>query len=173
MNKAEDAHQALQLRGIEQSLPLALLQAREVAMAKFRPMLRKHDLTEQQWRVIRVLAAFADIDASEIVKRSFLLAPSLTRILQYLESQNLVKRLSDSSDMRRAYFSLTVKGKRLYQRVAPDSERIYQQIAANYGQKKLTSLYELLAEFVALNEDSPEDRLSTQHASPNSQTEEI
>lgn len=173
MNKAEDAHQALQLRGIEQSLPLALLQAREVAMAKFRPMLRKHDLTEQQWRVIRVLAAFPDIDASEIVKRSFLLAPSLTRILQYLESQNLVKRLSDSSDMRRAYFSLTVKGKRLYQRVAPDSERIYQQIAGNFGQQKLASLYELLAEFIALNEDPPEDKLSTRHASPNSQTEEI
>ncbi|MGB8973723.1 MAG: homoprotocatechuate degradation operon regulator HpaR, partial [Pseudomonas capeferrum] len=36
------------------SLTLSLLQAREAAMAFFRPLLNEHDLTEQQWRVIRI-----------------------------------------------------------------------------------------------------------------------
>lgn len=148
MNQAERLPKHLELRSIEQSLPLALLQAREVAMAKFRPMLREHDLTEQQWRVLRVLAAFPDIDASEIVTRSFLLAPSLTRILQFLEAKNLVQRTADPADLRRAYFSLTVNGETLYKKVSPDSERIYQQITDTFGHKKLESLYQLLAEFV-------------------------
>ncbi|MFP3560813.1 homoprotocatechuate degradation operon regulator HpaR, partial [Paraburkholderia sp. SIMBA_049] len=37
------------------SLTLTLLQAREATMAFFRPALNAHDLTEQQWRVIRIL----------------------------------------------------------------------------------------------------------------------
>ena len=62
------------LRQFEHSLPMELLKAREAAMAKFRPMLRDHGLTEQQWRVIRALADFDRIDASELARRSFLLA---------------------------------------------------------------------------------------------------
>jgi len=34
---------------------MELLKAREAAMERFRPMLREHGLTEQQWRVIRAL----------------------------------------------------------------------------------------------------------------------
>jgi homoprotocatechuate degradation regulator HpaR len=73
------------LRDFQHSLPMELLKAREAAMSRFRPMLRRHGLTEQQWRVVRALAAYQKIDASELAKKSFLLAPSLTRILQFLE----------------------------------------------------------------------------------------
>ena len=53
------------MRDIELSLPLQLLKAREAAMARFRPMLRSHGLTEQQWRVIRVLAAADGLDGRD------------------------------------------------------------------------------------------------------------
>ena len=153
MNQAEKLFDNVGLRGIEQSLPLALLKARETAMSQFRPMLRKHGLTEQQWRVIRVLAAFPDIDASEIVRRSFLLAPSLTRILHYLESEKIINRESDETDLRRACFNLTAKGQRLYFRVAPDSEHIYQRISQTFGDEKLEQLYGLLAQFSAIGDE--------------------
>ncbi len=38
------------------SLTIALLQAREAAMAHFRPIVKRHNLTEQQWRIVRILA---------------------------------------------------------------------------------------------------------------------
>ena len=150
MSQAEAQSDDVYLRGITQSLPLALLKARETAMAHFRPMLRQHGLTEQQWRVIRVLAAYPDIDASEIVKRSYLLAPSLTRILRHLESEKVINRKDDETDLRRAYFCLTPKGRRLYERVAPDSELIYARFSDAFGQEKLDQLYELLAEFAEI-----------------------
>lgn len=156
MNRAETAQDTAGLRGIERSLPLALLKAREAAMSHFRPMLRAHGLTEQQWRVIRILAAFPDIDASEIVQRSYLLAPSLTRILHYLESEKIIIRMQDETDLRRSYFSLTPKGRRIYTRVAPDSESIYEQMSARFGRDKLAQLYELLAEFANLGPE-PDD----------------
>ena len=135
------------LRDFEHSLPMELLKARESAMARFRPMLRDHGLTEQQWRVIRALAANGNIDAGELARRSFLLAPSLTRILQHLESETLVKRSSDANDQRRAVFTLTAGGRKLFLKVGPDSEALYTEIEREFGSEKLELLYELLAEF--------------------------
>jgi len=138
-----------QLRDFQHSLPMELLKAREAAMSRFRPMLRRHGLTEQQWRVIRALAAFQEIDASEIAKKSFLLAPSLTRILRFLEREELVKRSSDANDQRRYVFVLTGKGRRIYDEVGPDSELLYAEIEKEFGADKLEALYALLAEFYA------------------------
>lgn len=135
------------LRDFEHSLPMELLKARESAMARFRPMLRDHGLTEQQWRVIRALAAMDNIDAGELARRSFLLAPSLTRILQHLVSEKLVRRSSDANDQRRAVFSLTTAGQKLFSVVGPDSEALYAEIEREFGVEKLEMLYELLGEF--------------------------
>jgi homoprotocatechuate degradation regulator HpaR len=141
------ADKSAPLRDFQHSLPMELLKAREAAMSRFRPMLRRHGLTEQQWRVIRALAAYQEIDASELAKRSFLLAPSLTRILQFLERKKLVKRSSDANDQRRSVFVLTAKGRQLYDEVGPDSELLYTEIEEQFGADKLENLYALLAEF--------------------------
>ena len=135
------------LRDFQHSLPMELLKAREAAMSRFRPMLRQHGLTEQQWRVIRALAAYQKIDASELARRSFLLSPSLTRILQFLERAKLIKRSSDANDQRRSVFALTAKGRRIYDEVGPDSELLYVAIENQFGADKLETLYTLLAEF--------------------------
>ena len=136
------------MRDFKHSLPMELLKAREAAMARFRPMLRRHGLTEQQWRVIRALADYKKIDAGELAQRSFLLAPSLTRILHYLEGQKIIKRSLDSNDQRRSTFVLSTKGKQLFAKVAPDSEALYAEIERDFGSRKLEELYELLAEFI-------------------------
>jgi homoprotocatechuate degradation regulator HpaR len=135
------------MRDFEHSLPMELLKAREAAMSRFRPMLREHGLTEQQWRVIRALSDNKDMGAGDLAKRSFLLAPSLTRILQHLEGEGIVKRSGDNSDQRRSVFRLTGRGNRLFSAVAPDSENLYADIEAEFGSDKLHRLYALLADF--------------------------
>ena len=135
------------LRDFRHSLPMELLRAREAAMARFRPVLREHGLTEQQWRVIRVLADNEGIDASEVAARSYLLAPSLTRILQFLEKEDLVVRAADRNDQRRSVLKLTRKGRKVFDRVGPDSERQYEEIEAEFGRERLEQLYALLADF--------------------------
>ena len=143
------AQGARALREFEHSLPMELLRAREAAMARFRPMLRKHGLTEQQWRVVRALADHPDIDASELARLSFLLSPSLTRILQFLEGSKMVRRSADARDLRRSVFRLTAKGRRVFDQVAPDAAREYADIEQRFGTKRLEQLYRLLAEFSA------------------------
>lgn len=47
---------------MHESLLIALLQAREVVLGYFRPTLKAHRLTEQQWRIIRILAKTPSLD---------------------------------------------------------------------------------------------------------------
>ena len=132
------------LRSIDLSLPMQLLRARESAMSRFRPMLRNHGLTEQQWRVVRVLAAEKKLDTGELSRLTFLLAPSLTRILKTLDQEGLVQRTPDPDDLRRVDVRLSKAGRIVYNKVSPDSERLYREIEEQFGLQKLNELYALL-----------------------------
>ena len=116
-------------------------------MSRFRPMLRKHNLTEQRWRVIRVIYEHNHIDAGKLAEKSFLLSPSLTRILRYLESEKIVLRSGDVKDLRRSVFRLTNKGKEIINRVAPETESIYSDIERIFGSKEFSKIFNLLEKF--------------------------
>lgn len=135
------------LRNLDRSLPMALLRAREAAMSHFRPMLREHKLTEQQWRVMRVLAEYSEVEATELAQLSFLLAPSLTRILQTLEQKRLIKRKVSVEDQRRQRVSLSIKGQKLFQSIAPESEALYRSFERRFGRQNMDTLYALLEDF--------------------------
>src|SRR5690349_24939051 len=90
--KAARAAHRLPMRDFSRSLPMALLRAREAVMRQFRPSLRQHDLTEQQWRILRALAAIEAIEVTELARTAFLLGPSLSRILRDLDARGLIER---------------------------------------------------------------------------------
>ena len=132
------------MREFSRSLPMALLRARESVMRHFRPSLRAHDLTEQQWRILRALAAVDDIEVTELARAACLLGPSLSRILRDLESRKLIERRTPTDDLRRSIMSITQKGLRLIDAVAPTSEAIYAEFTRRYGAAKLGELQEML-----------------------------
>ena len=120
---------------------MALLQAREATMRLFRPALAEHGLTEQQWRVLRALAASAaPLEVGELADSTFLLGPSLSRILTNLEGRGLVARRTVQSDQRRNEISLSRIGQTLVSEVAPTSEAIYNRIEAAFGKNHLSAL---------------------------------
>src|SRR5512140_1210126 len=80
------------MRDFSRSLPMSLLRAREAVMRQFRPSLRHHGLTEQQWRILRALTAVDTIEVTELAQVAFLLGPSLSRILRALEARDLIER---------------------------------------------------------------------------------
>src|SRR6187397_1854231 len=93
------------MREFSRSLPMSLLRAREAGMRQFRPSLRQHGLTEQQWRILRALAAVEMIEVTELARVGFLLGPSLSRILRDLEKRRLIERKLGITDPRRAEVS--------------------------------------------------------------------
>ncbi len=141
-----------EMRPFSQSLPMALLRAREAAMRRFRPMLAEHDLTEQQWRVLRALSASDDpVSIGEVADHTFLLGPSLSRILVNLEQRRLVERSTNEHDQRSALLTLSGDGHALVGRIAPRSEEIYNGIEAQFGADRLVALLEELAALSSLD----------------------
>jgi homoprotocatechuate degradation regulator HpaR len=134
------------MRDFSRSLPMSLLRAREAVMRQFRPSLRHHGLTEQQWRILRALAAVESIEVTELARVAFLLGPSLSRILRDLEARHLIERRAAEADLRRAVVSISAKGLRLIEAVAPTSEAIYAAITRRFGARKLAELQHMLHE---------------------------
>ncbi len=155
MTGATPRQAEIAMRSFDRSLPMALLRAREATMALFRPMLAAHNLTEQQWRVLRALAA-ADtaLDVGQIAAQTFLLGPSLSRILNNLERRALVHRATAPEDARRAQLSLTEAGLSLVGGIAPTSEATYAQIENRFGSERLDGLLKLLDDLVLAGSDS-------------------
>src|SRR5712675_1492565 len=132
------------MREFSRSLPMSLLRAREAVMRQFRPSLRNHGLTEQQWRILRALTAVDTIEVTELARVAFLLGPSLSRILRDLEARHLIERRAAEADLRRGMVSISARGLRLIEAVAPSSEAIYTAITRRYGARKLAELQDML-----------------------------
>ena len=136
----------LPMRDFAHSLPMALLRARETVMSRFRPLLRAHDLTEPQWRVLRAVFEVEAIEVTALAELCFILMPSLSRILRTLEERGLLERRVVPTDQRRAVIRMTPAGRRLVTGIAPHSEARYDDITRAIGQRKLDELYRLLAD---------------------------
>lgn len=131
-------------RQTRRSLPISLLRAREAVMLKFRPMLARHDMNEQQWRVIRVLGEAGELDATELAERALVLAPSLTRMLKALKTRKLISMRKDKNDGRRVLISITPAARALINEVSPESASIYRELEATFGKKEMEQLLDLL-----------------------------
>ena len=153
------------MREFSRSLPMSLLRAREAVMRQFRPSLRDHGLTEQQWRILRALASVDTIEVTELARVAFLLGPSLSRILRDLEGRHLIERRVVKADQRRGLVSISARGVKLIETVAPTSEAIYAAITRRYGARKLAELQGMLREL--------EDGLSELQAREGAEADEL
>ncbi|BAW24033.1 homoprotocatechuate degradation operon regulator HpaR [Pseudomonas putida] len=128
------------------SLTLTLLQAREATMAFFRPALNAHELTEQQWRVIRILRQQGELESHQLAELACILKPSMSGVLKRLERDGIVARRKSSEDQRRMFINLTVKGHQVFLAMSEEMGRNYDKILSQFGEEKLQQLTRLLEE---------------------------
>lgn len=150
-----DAQPTQALAQTRRTLPIALLRARESVMERFRPMLHRLDVTEQQWRVLRVLREAEAMDASELAQRAAILAPSLSRILKTLEARGFIALCKDPGDGRRTLISLSDAGCRFLADAAPESAAIYAEIEALVGRDRIESLIDDLDDLITKLSEHP------------------
>ncbi len=134
------------------NLPRLLLQAREAVMNHYRPNLRTHGLSDQQWRVLRVLGELGTVETGRVAREAYLLGPSLTGVLARMERDGLVQRARDPQDQRRTVVQATAKGLKLVATLSQSIEAHYQRLERGLGRDKLGQLYALLDELIALEE---------------------
>ncbi|AZE62046.1 Homoprotocatechuate degradative operon repressor [Pseudomonas synxantha] len=127
-----------------QSLTLALLQAREAAMSFFRPSLNEHGLTEQQWRIIRILEQHGELEIYQLAELACILKPSMTGVLVRMEAAGMVHRRKAEQDQRRVLITLADKGKASFESMSQCMEANYQRLQDQFGEEKFQTLLGLL-----------------------------
>jgi homoprotocatechuate degradation regulator HpaR len=135
------------------NLPRLLLQAREAVMAHTRPSLRQHALSDQQWRVLRVLGEHGTVDTGRVAREAFILGPSLTGVLSRMERDGLIVRDRDPGDQRKTVVRASTKGKALVRKLSTTIEAHYESMEAVLGKQKLAELYTLLDAVIALEQE--------------------
>ena len=126
-------------------------------MTHFSPDLRKQGLSDQQWRVLRVLGEHAvegGVDTGTIANKAYLLGPSLTGVLTRMERDGLIKRQRDTLDARRTLVAATAKGKRLVLRLSTSIEAHYAVMERALGKAQLATMYQLLDAVIAMNSEA-------------------
>ena len=137
---------------VHRNLPRLLLQARESVMAHPRPSLREHGLSDQQWRVLRVLGEHGTVETGRVAREAYILGPSLTGVLARMERDGLVRRERDGTDQRRTVVEATAKGRRLVGKLSRSIEDHYAWMEASLGKQKLSQLYLLLDQVIELEQ---------------------
>ena len=110
------------------SLPMLLNRSLDAIMPPYRDLFQEFGVTEQQWRVLRVLWEQKHLTSAQISILTLLPSPSLVGILDRLEKKELVKRLRSSSDRREINITITDKGRELQSEVLPKVKKIQDQI---------------------------------------------
>jgi len=128
------------------SLPIALLRARERIMVPIREMLQQSGISEQQWRILRVVDEAREMEQTAIAQAACLQLPSLTRILRSMENDGLVARKTDAADRRRTLVSVTPAGRALIAKHRERNADIFSTIETEFGRQKLDLLLDLLDE---------------------------
>ena len=114
-------------------------------MSPIREMLSKSDITEQQWRILRSLSEFGEMDSTSLAERSALLTPSLTRIINSMQSKGLVLQRRDEIDKRRQMVTITASGQKIIDNNLAEATAIMQKVKHSLGSDNYEKLLDLLS----------------------------
>lgn len=113
-------------------------------MSRFRPLLNQHGVTEQQWRIIRVLLDEDGLEPRQLCERCLISSPSIAGVLMRMEEAGWIQRERMAHDQRRVKVTVTAATKKLGKSMAPLIEREYLALEELVGVKQLQQVYDAL-----------------------------
>ncbi|MDR6267478.1 MarR family transcriptional regulator [Roseobacter sp. N2S] len=137
----------------ERSLAIACTRGRHAIVTQFNELLAEAHLTEQQWRVLRVISDYGPVALSEVCQRSCIHKVSMTRIIRALTERGYIESKRNTEDLRAYNVELTPSGHEFLEQMKPRANRISRDIVERFGAEKSAQLLSLLKELAALKAD--------------------
>lgn len=136
------------MREILQMLPLIMLQVRERFLREFRPVFARYDVTEAQWRALRVVERHGEIDFTQLAVESVVAKSSLSRIVRDLTARGLFVRREAADDQRKVLVALSPAGEELIAKLLPEIELGYRRVADEVGAEQVERLRHAMEPFL-------------------------
>lgn len=128
------------MQEFSRSLPMMLYQALDAVMPRFRQIFNEFGLTEQQWRVLRVLWQHEQIAFHELAGLTLIPAPSLVGVVDRLTKSGLTGRRRSDTDRRNVFVHATEQGKALESKVRPRVDKAYQELRGSIDDRTWNAL---------------------------------
>lgn len=126
------------------SIALACVRARDAVVSNFSHYFNEWDITEQQWRVLRILFDRQKLSLSELCQYSCIHKASMSRIISTLLDRGWVFKEKDLVDTRSFNISLSPEGHKFVLEAKEVGYHIYEEIYEKYGKQKIKLLIEML-----------------------------
>jgi homoprotocatechuate degradation regulator HpaR len=133
------------MQAFSASLPMMLYRALDAVMPPFRRIFSAHGLTEQQWRVLRVLWERDTLSQRELAALTLIPAPSLVGVLDRLGRAGLVERVRSDTDRRHVPVRLSARGRALEEAVMPAVAAAYAELERAFDARTWRQLHAALA----------------------------
>jgi len=155
----------MQSRISYRNLPQLFLKAREELICHFRPILNHFGLTEQQWRILRVLSEREQLEPWEICDICQILSPSLAGVLARMDDLGVISRSRVPEDQRRVIVRLSPRGSELVEEIAPLIQAQYRKLEEALGRELIDELYTVLDKVIT-GPHAPVERITLPARSP-------
>jgi DNA-binding MarR family transcriptional regulator len=111
-------------------------------------LFKPHGITPTQYNVLRILRGAGEhgLRCSEIGERLVSSDPDITRLLDRLQKQKLIRRKRDAKDRRVIYTTISAEGLRLLKEMDPLVNDGVKQLLKHMSREKITTLVALLEE---------------------------
>lgn len=106
--------------------------------------LRPYHITTEQWSVLRTLYEQNKVTQKELSIRTDKDQATLTKILDLLEKQELIKRVSNPDDRRSFLIEITSRGTELVQNLASYIEDVFSKIVVGIEKDQLKIYQDVL-----------------------------
>lgn len=131
---------------VSEEAAVALLRTADLVRRSVSEVVEPHGITPQQYNVLRILrgAGESGLPTLEIAERMIEEAPGITRLIDRLESKQLVRRQRCPKDRRRVFCMITSEGLELLRRLEAPIAAANAATMDKLEQKDLAQLIELL-----------------------------
>lgn len=133
---------------VDDYLPAMLGQAWQLVSSDFHAVVEARGLSVLEWRVLSTLVDCGPIGIGRLALRTVSKQPTVTRVVDRLESQQQVRRVPDAVDGRVTLVRVTPLGRRLVAGLVREARAHEATVLAGLGARKAEALKLALRELI-------------------------
>lgn len=143
---ADEIQQKTAFASIEQEALLNIIRTHEFLQQRQAEFFRGFQLTPTQYNVLRILRGAGKDGAtcSEAAERMLTADPDITRLLDRLESRNLIQRERSKQDRRVVVSRITEHGLNLLKSIDKPLDELMKRLMRGVGKQRLRDLIQIL-----------------------------
>ena len=146
-------------RFVDSYLLALLAQASQAISDEFHAVARQHGVSVSEWRVMASLVGSAPISTGRLAQVTLIKQPTLTRLLDRMETAGYVERIPHASDRRVMLVSITQAGAQAVERLIGLAREHELRVLEPFSPASAKALKSTLRQIIQLHVEAPRDAL--------------